>query len=50
MADAPLAGMANIPYDQEPYPPRLSPRASLPVLWTMAAAVLALLLFILLRS
>jgi len=42
--------MANIPYDKEPYPPRLSPRASLPVLWIAAAAMLALLLVILLRS
>jgi hypothetical protein len=42
--------MANIPYNEQPYPPRLHPRASLPVLWTLAAAVLAILLFILLRS
>jgi hypothetical protein len=42
--------MANISYKDEPYPPRLHPRASMPVLWTLAAAVLAILLFIILRS
>ncbi len=40
----------QIPYREEPYPPRLHPRSSLPVLWIAAAAMLALLLFILLRS
>jgi hypothetical protein len=41
----------HIPYDEEePYQPRLHPRASLPVLWIAAAAVLALLLFVILRS
>lgn len=48
--DAPLRCMANISYKDEPYPPRLHPRASIPVLWTLAAAVLAILLFIILRS
>jgi len=42
--------MANISYKDEPYPPRRSPRESLPVLYTLAAAFLAILLFILLRS
>jgi hypothetical protein len=42
--------MANISYDRDPDPPRRRPQASLPVLWTLAAAVLAILLFIILRS
>ena len=40
----------HIPDDAEPYPPRMHPRASLPVLWLMAAAVLAILLFMILRA
>ncbi|MBA3820171.1 MAG: hypothetical protein H0X17_14855 [Deltaproteobacteria bacterium] len=43
----------RIPYEEdveERYRPRLHPRASLPVLWLLAAAVLAILLFIVLRS
>ena len=50
MSDAARQCMANIPYETEPYRPRMHPRASLPVLWTLAAAVLAILLFIILRS
>lgn len=42
--------MANNSYEGEPYRPRMRPQASLPVLWTLAAAVLAILLFIILRS
>jgi hypothetical protein len=42
--------MANSPSKAEPYRPRLLPRTSLPVLWTLAAAILVLLLIILLRS
>ena len=45
MGDAPLQGMRNIPYE-----PRLHPRTQLPVLYTLTAAILALLLFVLLRS
>ncbi len=42
----------HIPYAEEgePYPPRMHPRTSLPILWIAAAAMLALLLFIVLRS
>ena len=40
----------HIPYDEPPYRPRLHPRAGLPVLWIAAAAVLALLLWVILRS
>ncbi|MDQ3364828.1 MAG: hypothetical protein M3680_05310 [Myxococcota bacterium] len=43
----------HVPYEEdveERYRPRMQPRASLPVLWLLSAAVLAILLFIVLRS